>query len=75
MRSKTGQGLSASVQGFCDVSVREYATVVYLRKETLEGTYPRFVTSKTMVAPLHSYDSPLNTTGSVVEISPSEQGH
>lgn len=37
MRSKTGQGLSASVQGFCDVSVREYATVVYLRKETLEG--------------------------------------
>lgn len=47
-----GQVVSVSSQGVCDTSVRGYAAVVYLRIEIPEGTYLRFVTSKTRVAPL-----------------------
>ena len=36
----------------CDASVNAYAAVVYLRIETAEETYLKFVTSKTRVAPL-----------------------
>lgn len=47
-----GQMMSMSLQGFCGASVRAYAAVAYLRIETTEGTYLRFVTSSKRVAPL-----------------------
>ena len=47
-----GQVRSASLQGFCDASVNAYAAVVYLKIETADETYLKFVTSKTRVAPL-----------------------
>ena len=47
-----GQVRSTSLQGFCDASVNAYAAVVYLKMETADGTYLKFVTSKTRVAPL-----------------------
>ena len=47
-----GKVLSTSLQGFCDTSVNTYAAVMYLRIETAEETYLKFVTSKTRVAPL-----------------------
>ena len=40
------------LQGFCDASVNAYAAVVYLKIETADETYLKFVTSKTRVAPL-----------------------
>lgn len=43
---------STSLQGFCDASVNAYAAVVYLKIETADETYLKFVTSKTRVAPL-----------------------
>ena len=43
---------STSLQGFCDASVNAYEAVVYLKTETVDETYIRFVTSKTRAAPL-----------------------
>ena len=47
-----GRVRSTSLQGFCDASVNAYAAVVYLKIETVDETYLKFVTSKTRVAPL-----------------------
>lgn len=47
-----GQVRSTSLQGFCDTSVNAYAAVVYLKMETEDETYLKFVISKTRVAPL-----------------------
>ena len=47
-----GRVRSTSLQGFCDASVNAYAAVVYLKIETIDETYLKFVTSKTRVAPL-----------------------
>ena len=47
-----GQVRSTSLQGFCDASVNAYAAVVYLKMETADGTYVKFVTSKRRVARL-----------------------
>ena len=47
-----GKVQSTSLQGFCDASVNAYAAVVYLKIETADKTYLKFVTSKTRVAPL-----------------------
>ena len=48
----TGRVRSTSLQGFCDASVNAYAAVVYLKIETADETYLKFVTLKTRVAPL-----------------------
>ena len=48
----TGQVLSTNLQSFCDASVNAYAAVVYLKIDTAEETYLKFMTSKTRVAPL-----------------------
>ena len=48
----TGRVRSTSLQGFCDASVNAYAAVVYLKIETADKTYLKFVTLKTRVAPL-----------------------
>jgi len=45
-------GAVNKLQGFCDASVNAYAAVVYLKIETPDKTYLKFVTSKTRVAPL-----------------------
>lgn len=45
-------GAVNKLQGFCDASVNAYAAVVYLKIETPDKTYLKFVTSKTKVAPL-----------------------
>ena len=47
-----GRVRSTSLQGFCDASVNAYAAVVYLKIETVDKTYLKFLTSKTRVAPL-----------------------
>ena len=47
-----GRVRSTSLQVFCDASVNAYAAVVYLKIETVDETYLKFVTSKTRVAPL-----------------------
>ena len=43
---------STSLQVFCHASVNAYAAVMYLKIETADETYFKFVTSKTRVAPL-----------------------
>ena len=47
-----GRVRSTSPQGFSDASVNAYAAVVYLKIETVDETYLKFVMSKTRVAPL-----------------------
>ena len=47
-----GRVRSTSLQGFCDASVNAYTAVVYLKIETADETFLKFVTSKTRVAPL-----------------------
>lgn len=47
-----GEVQSTSLQGFCNASVNAYAAVVYLKIETPDKAYIKFVTSKTRVAPL-----------------------
>ena len=48
----SGQLISASLHGFCDVSTNAYVGVVYLLFETVVGLSVKFVTSKTRVTPL-----------------------
>ena len=45
-----GRVRSTSPQGFSDASVNAYAAVVYLKIETVDETYLKFVMSKTRVA-------------------------
>lgn len=50
--SVAGQARSTSLQGFCDASVNAFVALVYLKTETADEIYLRFVTSKTRVAQL-----------------------
>ena len=51
LNSVNRQIISYQLVGFCDASKRAYATVVYLRINALDGTYVKFLVSKTKVAP------------------------
>jgi hypothetical protein len=49
---------TASLEGFCDASVRVYAAVVYLKIETKDGVQLNLVVSNTRVAPLTKQSIP-----------------
>lgn len=44
--------VTACLEGICDLSVKAYAAVVYLRLETRDGVQLSLIASKTRVAPL-----------------------
>ena len=52
LSSVTGDVEEISLRGFCDASVEAYAAVVYLKIKTTDGTFLRFVMSKTRVSPV-----------------------
>ena len=52
------EDITASLEGFCDSSVKAYATVVYLKLETRDGVQLNIVASNTRVAPLTKQSIP-----------------
>jgi hypothetical protein len=52
------EDITASLEGFCDSSLKAHAAVVYLRLETRDGVQLNIVASETRVAPLTKQSIP-----------------